>query len=71
MQLQFLSYWEENAKNPDGSVIYEGQPVYQSPDGIMADGYWLLEHGFQSGLGDSPEVPPEQEHWFIKKENKE
>ncbi len=66
MQLKFVGYWVEGVNNPDGSIIYEGNAVYQSEDGIYADGYWLLEHGFQGALGDDPEVPADQEHWFIK-----
>ena len=67
MQLQFVGYETHGANNPDNSIMYDGNPIYVSPDGIYADGYWLIEHGFQAGLGDNPEVPPEQEHWFIKK----
>lgn len=67
MKLSFVGYESHGAKNPDGSMIYDGQPVYVSPEGVYADGYFLLEHGFQVPLGDNPEVPAEQEHWFKKK----
>jgi hypothetical protein len=65
-RLKFTGYaWGEGRNNPDGSVIHDGQPVYETPDGkIAADGYFLLEHGFQSGLGDNPEVPEVAMRWF-------
>lgn len=63
MRLTFIGYWVENSVNPDGSIIYEGNPVYEY-NGVKADGYWLLNHGFQAPLGDDPEVPQNLEHWF-------
>ena len=65
-RLKLAGYaYAEGRNNPDGSVIHDGLPVYETPDGkIAADGYWLVEQGFQSGLGDNPKVPEVAMRWF-------